>query len=125
VVSGTKRFNVEAGGAFKSLDTIRNLPLRSNEGTILRVGDVADVFWGAEETRSHVYHNGKRAIWITANQKGGTDATKLRNALIDELENQKKCSRRTSMWCCNSTRAATSQKGSRTGARFSWRWRWC
>ncbi len=90
VVSGTRRFNVEAGGAFKSLDTIRNLPLRSNEGTILRVGDVADVFWGAEETRSRVFHNGKRAIWITANQKAGTDATKLRNALLEELENQKK-----------------------------------
>lgn len=90
VVSGTRRYNVEAGGAFKSLDTIRNLPLRSSEGTILRVGDVADVFWGAEETRSRVYHNGKRAIWITANQKAGTDATKLRNALMQELENQKK-----------------------------------
>jgi multidrug efflux pump subunit AcrB len=90
VVSGTRRFNVEAGGAFKSLDTIRNLPLRANEGTILRVGDVAKVYWGAEESRTHLYHNGKRAIWVTANQKAGTDATKLRDALLAELEIQKK-----------------------------------
>lgn len=89
VVSGTRRFNVEAGGAFKNLDTIRNLPLRANNGSILRVGDVAQVYWGAEEARTRLFHNGKRAIWITANQKAGTDATKLRDALLEELELQK------------------------------------
>ncbi|CAN1542829.1 AcrB Cation/multidrug efflux pump [Sphingomonadaceae bacterium] len=90
VVSGTRRFNVEAGGAFKNLDAIRNLPLRANNGSILRVGDVAKVYWGAEEARTRLFHNGKRAIWITANQKVGTDATKLRDALLEELELQKK-----------------------------------
>jgi multidrug efflux pump subunit AcrB len=90
VISGGRRFNIEAGGAFKDLDAIRNLPLRANNGSILRVGDVADVAWGAEEARTRMYHNGKRAIWITANQKVGTDATKLRNALLEELELQKK-----------------------------------
>jgi multidrug efflux pump subunit AcrB len=90
VVSGTRRFNVEAGGAFKDLDAIRNLPLRANNGSILRVGDVASVYWGAEEARTRLFHNGQRAIWITANQKAGTDATKLRDALLEELEVQKK-----------------------------------
>ncbi len=90
VVSGGRRFNVEAGGAFKSLDAIRNLPLRASNGSTLRVGDVAKVYWGAEEARTRLYHNGKRAIWITANQKAGTDATKLRAALMAELDSQKK-----------------------------------
>jgi multidrug efflux pump subunit AcrB len=89
VVSGTRRFNVEAGGAFKSLEAVRSLPLRSNEGTLVRVGDVADVSWGAEEPRNHLYHNGKRAIWITANQKAGTDATRLRDVLMEEIETQR------------------------------------
>lgn len=90
VTSGARRFNVEAGGAFRDLDKIRNLPLRSNDGTILRVGDVADVKYGAAEQRVKVSHNGQRAIWITANQKQGTDATKLRNLLVKELELQQK-----------------------------------
>jgi multidrug efflux pump subunit AcrB len=90
VVSGTRRFNVEAGGAFKSLDAVRALPLRSNDGTVVRVGDVADVQWGAEEPRSRLYHNGKRAVWITANQKAGTDATKLRDVLMEEIAEQRK-----------------------------------
>jgi multidrug efflux pump subunit AcrB len=90
VVSGTRRFNVEAGGAFKSLDAVRSLPLRTNDGTVVRVGDVAQVNWGAEEPRAHLYHNGERAVWITANQKAGTDATKLRDVLMDEIALQRK-----------------------------------
>ena len=89
VVSGTRRFNVEAGGAFKDIEAVRALPLRSNDGTLVRVGDVANVYWGSEEPRSHLYHNGKRAVWITANQKVGTDATKLRDVLMDEVKIQK------------------------------------
>ena len=90
VTSGTRRYNVEAGGAFRDLEKIRNLPLRTNDGTILRVGDVADVKYGAAEQRVKLSHNGQRAIWITANQKQGTDATKLRNLLIKELAAQQK-----------------------------------
>lgn len=90
VTSGTRRFNVEAGGAYRDLDTIRNLPLRTSQGTLLRVGDVAEVKYGAAEQRVKVSHNGKRAIWITANQKQGTDATKLRNLLVQELAVQEK-----------------------------------
>ncbi|MFN3450750.1 MAG: efflux RND transporter permease subunit [Sphingorhabdus sp.] len=90
VTSGARRFNIEAGGAFRDLDRIRNLPVRTNDGTLLRVGDVADIKMGSAEQRVKVSHNGQRAIFITANQKQGTDATKLRNRLMQELEVQKK-----------------------------------
>jgi multidrug efflux pump subunit AcrB len=89
VTSGTRRFSVEAGGAFRDLETIRNLPLRTNEGSLLRVSDVADVNWGAEEQRVRASHNGQRAVFIYANQKEGTDATKLSIQLIAELQKQK------------------------------------
>ena len=89
VISGSRRYSVEAGGAFRDLETIRNLPLRSNDGSTLRLSQVADVAWGAEEARSRLSHNGQRAIFITANQKAGTDATRLRDKLVTELEKQK------------------------------------
>jgi multidrug efflux pump subunit AcrB len=79
---------VETGGAFRELEKIRNLPIRSNDGSIIRVGDVADVKISAAEQRVKVSHNGKRAVFITANQKQGTDATKLRNRLVEELARQ-------------------------------------
>ncbi len=89
VNSGARRYSVEAGGAFRDLETIRNLPLRTNDGTILRLSDVATVAWGAEEARTRLSHNGNRAIFIVANQKSGTDATRLRDKLVAELERQK------------------------------------
>ena len=90
VTSGARRFNVETGGAFRDLERIRNLPIRTNDGSIIRVGDVADVKISAAEQRVKVSHNGKRAVFITANQKQGTDATKLRNRLVEELAKQQK-----------------------------------
>ena len=90
VISGARRFNLETGGAFRDLEKIRNLPIRSNDGSIIRVGDVADVRISAAEQRVKVSHNGKRAVFITANQKQGTDATKLRNRLVKELAQQQK-----------------------------------
>jgi multidrug efflux pump subunit AcrB len=90
VTSGSRRFNVEAGGAFRDLDTIRNLPLRTNDATILRLSDVATVDWGADEERVKVSHNGQRAVFIVANQKAGSDATTLRNKLVAQLAVQQK-----------------------------------
>ncbi len=89
VVSGKRRFSIESGGAFRDLESIRALPLRTSDGSLLRLSDVADVGWGSEEQRVRTSHNGQRAIFITANQKQGTDATKLRDVLIAELEKQK------------------------------------
>ena len=89
VTSGARRFSVEAGGAFRDLETIRNLPLRSNDGTVLRLSEVATVAWGADEARSRLSHNGQRAVFIVANQKAGTDATRLRDRLLVELDRQR------------------------------------
>jgi multidrug efflux pump subunit AcrB len=90
VTSGSRRFNVEAGGAFRDLETIRNLPLRTNDGTILRLSDVAAVDWGAAEERVKLSHNGKRAVFIDANQKAGSDATTIRDKLVAVLAQQQK-----------------------------------
>jgi multidrug efflux pump subunit AcrB len=89
VTSGTRRFSVEAGGAFRDLERIKSLPLRTNDGSILLLSDVADVQWGAGERRVRVSHNGKRGIVITANQKQGTDATILRDKLVAEIDKQR------------------------------------
>ncbi|WP_109354481.1 efflux RND transporter permease subunit [Sphingorhabdus sp. EL138] len=89
VQSGNRRLNVKAGGAFRSLETIRNLPLRAAGGALLTVQDVASVKWGAAEQIYRTRHNGKRAIVVTATQKDGIDVTRLRKELESELVNQK------------------------------------
>lgn len=90
VESGGRRLNVKAGGAFRDLKSIRELPLRAANGSLLTVDDVANVEWGAEEQIYRTRHNGKRALFITATQKDGVDVTRLKAELDIELEEQRR-----------------------------------
>lgn len=90
VQSGGRRLNVEAGGAYRDLDSIRGLPLRASDGTVLKVDDVAEVKWGADEQIYRTKHQGNRAVFITATQKDGIDVTRLKKELDVELEQQRK-----------------------------------
>lgn len=89
VQSGERRLNIEAGGAYRDLDKIRNLPLRANDGSLLKLDEVADVDWGATEQIYRARHNGKRAVFLTITQKDGVDVTKLKKQLDVVLERQR------------------------------------
>ena len=89
VQSGERRFNVEAGGAFRDLETIRSLPVRAGDSTILTVDDVANVDWGASEHLYRARLNGKRAAFITITQKDGIDVIRLKAEVIKELDKQR------------------------------------
>lgn len=52
VNAGNRRFNVQSGGAYRSLDAIRAIPLRGGDGQLLTVGDVANVEWAEAERLS-------------------------------------------------------------------------
>lgn len=86
VQSGERRLNVEAGGAYRQIDAIRGLPLRAANGSLLTVGDVAQVKWGAEEQIYRARHNGQRAVFLTVTQKDGVDVIRLKSQLDSELE---------------------------------------
>ncbi len=89
VQSGERRFNVEAGGAFRDLETIRSLPVRAGDSTILTVDDVANVDWGASEHLYRARLNGKRAAFITITQKDGIDVIRLKAEVIKELDKRR------------------------------------
>ena len=81
VNSGTRRFNVQSGGAYRSLEAIRAIPLRGGDGQLLTVGDVASVEW-AEAERQHITRlNGQRAVFIGVRKKDLNDTLVLRDKL--------------------------------------------
>ena len=71
VESGGRRFNVEATGSFDTLDEIRGVVLRAGEGSVITVGDVADVAWSNDERKHVTRFNGQRALFVTARAKLG------------------------------------------------------
>jgi multidrug efflux pump subunit AcrB len=81
VSSGNRRFNVKAGGAYRSLEAVRAIPLRGGDGQLLTVGDVATIDW-AEGERLHITRlNGQRAIFIGVRKKDNADTLGLRDAM--------------------------------------------
>ncbi|WP_448581514.1 efflux RND transporter permease subunit [Thermaurantiacus sp.] len=86
VRSGEQRFNVKAGGAFRSLAEVAAVPVRAEGGRAVTIGDVAEVAWAAGE-RSHVTRlNGERAIWVTATQKDNVNVLEVEQGLADAAE---------------------------------------
>ncbi len=71
VEAGGRRFNLQASGSFNSLDEIRGVTLRADAGSVLSVGDVAEVSW-ADDERAHITRfNGQRAVFVSARARLG------------------------------------------------------
>jgi multidrug efflux pump subunit AcrB len=73
VESDGRRFNLQASGSYNSLDEIRGVPLRAEGGSLVTVGDIADVDW-ANDQRAHITRfNGERAVFVSARARLGED----------------------------------------------------
>jgi multidrug efflux pump subunit AcrB len=82
VHSGDQRLNVQAGGAFRSLEEVAALPIRAENGRVVRVADVAAVGWNYAEQPHVARINGRRAIWVTLNQKDNFNVLDIRRDAI-------------------------------------------
>ena len=82
VHSGDQRFNVEAGGAFRSAGEVAATPVRAADGRVVRVSDIGAVGWGYEEQPHVARYDGKRAIWVTLTQKDGINVLDVQKAAM-------------------------------------------
>lgn len=81
-----RRYNLDAGGAYRSVEQVAAIPLRAENGTLVRVGEIAQVGW-ADAERTHITRfNGQRALFISVKAKDNVDAGTLRNALVEAVE---------------------------------------
>lgn len=85
VHSGEHRLNVDAGGAYRDLAEIRAVPIRAEDGTLVRVGDVAEVNWSTAEHTHITRFNGKRAVFVTAMQKENGNVLGIRKDIETAL----------------------------------------
>lgn len=86
VEAGLRRFNLKTTGGYKSLEEIQNTVIGSYGGRNVAVKDVATVSWGQEEAGHLAWYNGKRAVFITANQKPAQNIFEVRNGIYKVLD---------------------------------------
>ncbi|MEQ1491887.1 MAG: efflux RND transporter permease subunit, partial [Terricaulis sp.] len=86
VEAGGRRFNVQSSGSFDSLDEIRRVALRADNGSLVTVGDVADVSWANDE-RTHITRfNGQRALFISAQARLGESIFDVINGIRPRVD---------------------------------------
>ncbi|MGH8178716.1 MAG: efflux RND transporter permease subunit [Steroidobacter sp.] len=83
---GSRSFSVKTSGSYESLNEVRNTVVASVDGRSVRVRDIAEVSWSTQE---HTYvgrFNGRRAVFVTANQKDGYNIFEVRDRILEAAE---------------------------------------
>jgi multidrug efflux pump subunit AcrB len=86
VEAGRRRFTVRASGSYEKLDEIRETVLRTSDGQLLRVGDVADVRWGYADSTYRARFNGRRAAFVTVTQQERENVAAVRDRVWAALD---------------------------------------
>ena len=73
VVMGGNSFNVQTSGTYESIEEIKNTVVGSVEGQLVYIKDIAEVTIDYEENNYLAGFNGTRSVFLTAEQKMGTN----------------------------------------------------
>jgi multidrug efflux pump subunit AcrB len=79
---GSKRFNIQTSGSYENIDDIKKTVIHAGNGRIVQLQDVADVKFAYQDDKYMARVNGRRAVFVTVQQKSGTNIFKV----MDELE---------------------------------------
>src|SRR5512138_3343362 len=83
---GPRSFSLKTSGSYTTLDQVRDTVVASREGRIVRVRDVASVSWESQPWSYVGRFNGKRAVFVTANQKEGYNILEVSKRIDDALQ---------------------------------------
>lgn len=86
VSSESRRYNVTSGGDYRSLEAIGTVPLRSRDGALLSVKDIANLDWVDAEYTHRARYNGKPAVFLTIKQQDDADAIRLVRTVIASID---------------------------------------
>lgn len=81
-----KRFNIKTSGSYESLDEIRNTIVHAYGEKVVFLKDIADVFFDYEDNVYLARSNGKRCVFVTVNQKEGTNIFEVMGSIRQIIE---------------------------------------
>lgn len=84
-----RRFNIQTSGSYKSLDEIKSTIVSGDGNNIVYLSDLANVGMDYADNNYKGRFNGKKAMFVTATQKEGTNIFTIRDKIGSALENFK------------------------------------
>jgi multidrug efflux pump subunit AcrB len=79
---GPRSFSLKTSGSYTSLDQVRDTVIAAVDGRIVRIRDVAEVSWNTSAYSYTGRYKGKRAVFVTANQKDGYNILEVRERVV-------------------------------------------
>ena len=86
---GPRSFTVKSTGAYEDLEQVRDTVVTAVDGRVVRIRDVGTVKWTEGEWGHIGRHNGKRAVFVTANMKSGYNVLDVREAVVSAVDRWK------------------------------------
>jgi len=83
---GARSFSLKTSGSYSSLEQVKDTVVAAVGGRIVRVREVADVSWQNQPLSYIGRFNGKRAVFVTANQKEGFNILDVNARMETALE---------------------------------------
>ena len=82
----SKRFNIETSGSYESLEEIRDTIVHAYGEKVVFLKDIADIRFDYEDNVYLARTNGKRCVFVTVNQKDGTNIFQVMGEIKAGLE---------------------------------------
>jgi multidrug efflux pump subunit AcrB len=86
VDANTRRFNVKGSGNFDNIEELANTVISSNDSFVLRLKDIATVAFADREPSYLAYYDNRPVIFITAEQRSGSNIFTLTEQMNAEIE---------------------------------------
>lgn len=83
---GPRSFTLKTSGSYATLEQVRDTVVVGKAGSVTRVRDVAEVLWADQPLTYVGRFNGKRAVFVTANQKDGYNILEVRERIAAAAE---------------------------------------
>lgn len=90
VDTGLGRFSIKLPGLIESFQDLYNLPLRADQNTVVKLGDVAEVRRTFKDPDTFTYVDGKPAISIEVNKRAGSNMIEVAQAVKTLLREESK-----------------------------------
>ncbi|MES1191994.1 MAG: efflux RND transporter permease subunit [Steroidobacter sp.] len=83
---GARTFSLKTSDSFRSVEDVRDTIVASRRGQLTRVKDIADVRWDNAPLSYIARYNGKRAVFVTAQQQDGQNILKTAKRIGDAID---------------------------------------
>ncbi|UII25660.1 efflux RND transporter permease subunit [Fulvivirga maritima] len=81
----SNRYNIKTTGDYESVEAIKNTIINSNAGQQVYLKDIARITEGYEDVSYYARYNGKKAIFITANQLENTNIFNVNDNIEEKM----------------------------------------